>query len=124
MIKNLSAELAKTPTLQGLASFLKDSVKTAKAVNFASYQFGIAGFEPSVIGKSTVATLGKVTAPIKGNAGVYVLQTSNKVINPQPLDIKMEKMQLNSRMSYSLPYMIIQDLKDKADIVDNRLNFF
>jgi len=27
-------------------------------------------------------------------------------------------------MSYSLPYMIIQDLKDKADIVDNRLNFF
>jgi hypothetical protein len=27
-------------------------------------------------------------------------------------------------MSYSLPYMIIQDMKDKADIVDNRLIFF
>ena len=124
MIKNLSAELTKNPSLEGLATFLKDSVKTAKGINFASYQFGAAGFEPSVIGKSTIASLGKVSTPIKGNAGVYVVRTSNKQINPQPMDIRMEKMQLNSRMSYSLPYMIIQDLKDKADIVDNRLNFF
>jgi len=124
MIKNLTAELTKAPSLEGLALFLKDSVKTANAINFASYQFGVAGFEPTVIGKVTVATLGKVSAPIKGNAGVYVVRTSNKQVNPQPFDAKMEKMQLNSRMSYSLPYMIIQDLKDKADIVDNRLNFF
>jgi len=124
MMKNLSTELTKSPTLEGLATFLKDSVKTAKAVNFAAYQFGAAGFEPRVIGKVSVATVGKVSAPIKGNAGVYVIRTSNKQANPQPLDIKMEKMQLNSRMSYSLPYMIIQDMKDKADIVDNRLNFF
>jgi len=124
MIKNLTSELTKAPTLEGLAVFLKDSVKSAKAVNFASYQFGAAGFEPSVIGKVTVTTLGKVSAPIKGNAGVYVVRTSNKQVNPQPFDVRMEKMQLNSRMSYSLPYMIIQDLKEKADIVDNRLNFF
>jgi len=124
MIKNLTTELTKNPTLEGLASYLKDSVKTAKAVNFASYQFGVAGFEPAVIGKVSVSTEGKVSAPIKGNAGVYVVRTSNKVVNPQPFDVKMEKMQLNSRMSYSLPYMIIQDMKDKADIVDNRLNFF
>ena len=124
MIKNLSAELTKSPSLEGLATFLKDSVKTAKSVNFASYQFGVAGFEPTVIGKVTVSALGKVSTPIKGNAGIYVVRTSNKQVNPQPFDVKMEKMQLNSRMSYSLPYMIIQDMKDKADIVDNRLNFF
>ncbi len=124
MIKNLAGQLTKTPTLEGLAAFMKDSVKTAASINFATYQFGSAGFEPSVIGKATALTLGKVSAPIKGNAGVYVVRTSNKKENPQPFDVKMEKMQLNSRMSYSLPYMIIQDLKDKADITDNRLNFF
>jgi len=124
MVKNLTTELTKTPTLEGLASFLKDSIKTAAGINFASFQFGAAGFEPSVIGKVSVSTLGKVSNPIKGNAGVYVVRTSNKTVNPQPFDIRMEKMQLNSRMSYSLPYMIIQDMKDKADIVDNRLNFF
>lgn len=124
MIKELGDQLAKNPSLEAIASSLNDSVKVAKGVNFAAYQFGVAGFEPSVIGKSTVLALNKVSAPIKGNAGVFVIRTSNQVQNPQPFDAKMEKMQLNGRMSYSLPYMIIQDLKDKADIVDNRLNFF
>ena len=124
MIKNLSAQLAKTPTLEGLAASLRDSAKVAPAVSFASYQFGVAGMEPAVIGKASIATIGKVSAPIKGNAGVYVINTSNKKENPQPFDAKMEIMQLNGRTSYSLPYMIIQDMKDKADIVDNRLNFF
>ena len=124
MIKNLSAQLTKTGSLEGLASYLKDSVKLAPAINFASYQFGSAGFEPSVIGKVSIASLGKVSAPIKGNSGVYVVRTSNKQENPQPFNAKMEKMQLDGRMSYSLPYMILQDLKDKAEIEDNRLNFF
>jgi peptidyl-prolyl cis-trans isomerase D len=124
MIKNLTAQLSKNPSLEALAAGFGDSVKVSTAVNFAAYQFGNAGSEPTVIGKSTITPLNKVSAPIKGNAGVYVIRTSNKVENPQPLDAKMEIMQLNSRMSYSLPYMIIQDMKDKADIVDNRMNFF
>jgi len=124
MIKNLSEQLAKNPSLETLASTLGDSVKMATAVNFAAYQFGTAGMEPAVIGKATVTEVNKVSAPIKGNAGVYVIRPTNKTENPQPFDVKMELMQLNGRMSYSLPYTIIQDLKDKAEIVDNRLNFF
>lgn len=124
MIKNLSAQLAKNPSLESLAGFLRDSVRVAKAVNFAAYQFGTAGMEPTVIGKSSIAEINKVSAPIKGNAGVYVIRTANKTVNPQSFDARMELMQLNGRMSYQLPYMIIQDLKDKAEIVDNRMNFF
>lgn len=124
MIKNLTAELAKNPSLEALAASLHDSVRVAKAVNFAAYQFGTAGMEPAVIGKSSISPLNKVSAPIKGNSGVFVIYTTNKTENPQPFDAKLETMQLNGRMSYSLPYMIIQDLKDKAEIEDNRLNFF
>ena len=123
-IKSLTEQLLKTPTLDALASSMGDSVKIANAVSFASYQFGVAGMEPAVIGKSSVIALNKVSSPIKGNAGVFVISTSNKIENPQPYNDKMEMMQLNGRMSYSLPYSIIQDLKDKANIVDNRLNFF
>jgi peptidyl-prolyl cis-trans isomerase D len=124
IMKELSDQLTKTPSLQAIAASLHDSVKVAAGVNFASYQFGVAGFEPNVIGKSSVLALNKLSAPIKGNAGVFVILATNKKENPQPFDVKMEKMQLNGRMSYSLPYMIVQDLKDKADITDNRLNFF
>lgn len=124
MIKNLSAQLAKNPSLESLAISMRDSVRVAKGINFGAYQFGAAGMEPAVIGKSSIAQLNVVSAPIKGNAGVYVIRTANKTENPQPFDAKMEMMQLNGRMSYQLPYMIIQDLKDKADIVDNRMNFY
>jgi peptidyl-prolyl cis-trans isomerase D len=124
MIKNISAQLAKNPSLEALAASMNDSVKVANGVNFGAFQFGIAGFEPAVIGKSAIAEADKVSAPIKGNAGVYVIRPANKQENPQPFDAKMELMQLNSRMSYSLPYAIAQDLKDKAEIVDNRMNFY
>jgi peptidyl-prolyl cis-trans isomerase D len=124
MIKNLSAELSKTGSLEGLASLLKDSIKTAPAVNFGSYQLGTAGFEPAVIGKVTKTALGKVSAPIKGNAGVYVVRTSNQQVNPQPFNAQLEKMQLNARFSYSLSYSLFQNMKENADITDNRLNFF
>ena len=124
VIKQLNDQIAKTPTLQGLAAVVNDSVKSAPAINFASFQFGMAGFEPAVIGKASKLPVGKLSAPVKGNAGVFVLTTFNKKDNPQPFDAKTEVMQLNSRLSYSLSYMIVQDLKDNADITDNRLNFY
>ena len=124
IIAKLQEQLAKNPSLQALATGLKDSVKMAKSINFASYAFGTYGLEPNVIGKVSVAQLNKLSAPIKGNAGVFVFNTSNKVVNPQPFNAKMEAMQLGSRLSYSLPYMIMQDLKDKSDVVDNRINFY
>ncbi len=124
LIKEMADQLVKTPTIDGLAASMGDSAKVADKVNFASYQFGMAGFEPTVIGKVSVAQLGKVSAPVKGNAGVYVFETSNKQENPQPFDVKMETTMLNSRMGYSLPYMIVQDMKDKANVVDNRMNFY
>ncbi len=124
IIKNMTEKLGKTPSLESLAASMNDSVKIANGVNFSAYQFGAAGFEPAVIGKSVALELNKVSAPIKGNAGVYVVRPSNKQENPQPFDAKMEIMQLNSRLSYSLPYAIVEDMKDKAEIVDNRMNFY
>lgn len=124
MIRDFQTLIQKSPTLEAIALSMRDSAKTAEKINFNSYQFGAAGFEPAVIGKVTVTPLGKLSAPVKGNAGVYVFENYNKTDNPQPYNQNMEIMQLNGRMSYSLPYMIFQNLKDNADIVDNRLNFF
>ena len=124
IIKNLSAQITKTPTLESLGATIGSEVKSAPAVNFSAYQFGVAGFEPAVIGKVSVLPVNKLSAPIKGNAGVYVVLSTNPQANPMPFDAKMMIMQLNSRTSYSLPYMITQDIRDKAEIKDNRLIFF
>ena len=124
IITNLTALVSKTPTLEGLAAALKTEIKDAPGVNFNAFQFGVAGMEPAVIGKVTTLPLNKISAPIKGVAGVYVVLPKNIVPNPAPYDAKMQIMQLNSRMSYSLAYSVLQSIKDKADITDNRLNFY
>lgn len=124
MIKNLSTLLAKYPTLETLAPALNTEVKTAPAVNFAGYQLGEAGFEPYVIGKASVLPTGKVSAPLKGNAGVYVILPGARVADNAPFNAKMESAQLDSRMAYSLPYTLMEKLKEKYKIVDNRSNFY
>ncbi len=124
IIEKLNAQIAKTPSIEGIAAAIGSEVKSAPAVNFAAYQFGVAGFEPAVVGKVSVLPVNKISAPIKGNAGVYVVLPTNPQVNNAPFDAKMQVMMLNYRLSYSLPYTIIQDIRDKADIVDNRINFF
>ena len=124
MIKNLTAQAAKYPTIESLAAAIGSDVKSAPAVNFDAYQFGVAGNEPAVVGKVSVLPVNKISAPIKGNAGVYVVLPTNAQVNPAPFDVKMQIMQLNARSSYSLPYMVAQNLREKSNMVDNRLNFY
>jgi peptidyl-prolyl cis-trans isomerase D len=124
MIKALTPITSKALSLEEVAASINGEVKSAPGVNFSAYQFGAAGFEPGVIGKVSVSAVNKVSAPVKGNSGVYVLLPTNPQVSPAPYDAKMQIMQLNSRLSYALPYMILQNLRDKADIVDNRINFF
>ncbi|MDO9153154.1 MAG: SurA N-terminal domain-containing protein [Paludibacter sp.] len=124
IIKNLTTIISKTPALEKIAAALNTDIKDAPGVNFNTYQFGEAGMEPAVIGKVSSMSLNKISAPIKGNAGVYVVLIKNIAPNPAPFDAKSQIMQLNSRMSYSLAYSVLQNIKDKADITDNRLNFY
>jgi len=124
MINNISEQLKKTPDLEALAASLNAEIKMAENVNFTSYQFGLAGFEPYIIGKATIVPLEKVSGPFQGNAGVYVMKTSNKKENTETFNAQQEIIQLNARMLYSLPYLILENLRERTKIEDYRSNFY
>ena len=124
MVKNISEQLKQTSELTSLATALDTEVKEALGVNFSSYQFGGAGFEPAVIGLASSQEINKISSPIKGNAGVYVIQATNKQENPNAFDAKTEIQQLESRFAYSIPYMVQQQIRSNSKITDNRLNFY
>lgn len=124
MIKNIAEQMKKAPSIEALAQALSTDVKVANGVNFANNQFGVAGFEPALIGKVSVLPVNKLSAPVKGNAGVYVLLPVNPQVSQNPFNAKAQIMQMNMNYAYSLPYMILQDIRDNADIEDNRLRFF
>ena len=122
--KQLNEQLEKTPSLEGLAEALKLDVQYATDVNFASYQFGDMGMEPTVIGKASVTPENMVSKPVKGEAGVYVLMPMPKSADETAFDAEIEKAQLNMRIAQSLPYTILQTLRDKYNVTDNRSNFY
>ncbi|MFV0471842.1 MAG: SurA N-terminal domain-containing protein [Paludibacteraceae bacterium] len=121
---NLSSLLVTNPTIEGLATAMNTEVKTATAVNFKSFQFGEAGFEPYIIGKSSIIPSGKISSPLKGNAGVFVIVPLAKQTDITPFNAKMEIAQIDSRTSNSLPYTILEKLKDKYEVIDHRSNFY
>lgn len=122
--KNLTAELAKNSSLEGLSQSLSTDIKTANAVNFSNNQFGAAGMEPSVVGKVSALGANKLSAPVKANAGVYVLFPTVVQQNDSEFDASSQIQQMNMNLSYSLPYIILEDIRSNAQIIDNRLTFF
>lgn len=110
-------------TLDEAAKLFDTDVKTAENVSLSSYRFGSTGIEPAVIGTAMAMADNSVSAPVKGNMGVYMLQIGQKHTAAGELNAEQEISQLNMRTSYSLPYQAINLMEQKAKVEDNRARF-
>ena len=81
------------------------------------------GYEPKVIGVAFGLAPNKVSALIDGNMAVYMLKNKAIVKAPAITDYKTQIDQLNQQTKNSAAYSIIQSLKDRANIEDNRGKF-
>ncbi len=122
--EQLNQKITNDLTLENIAEAIGQEVRQADNVTFGSFQFGLAGFEPAVIGKATSLALNELSAPVKGNAGVYLLSAYNITSLENNFDLESEKQMLRSRFSFSIPNSVFMDMRDKAKITDNRLNFY
>jgi peptidyl-prolyl cis-trans isomerase D len=116
-------QLKDVNTLEAAAELLDVEVKTAEKVSLASYRLGAAGMEPAVIGAALALEANTVSAPVKGNNGVYMISVGEKTVAEGELNAEMEIQQANMRTSYSLPYQAVSLIEEKAEIVDNRARF-
>ncbi len=124
LIQEIEKEQKTNTNLESLAATMNLQIKTANNINFNSYQFGEAGVEPYIIGESTSVSTKEMSKPLKGNSGVFVVQVTNKSKGNTPYNQKLEMEQLNSRLTQALPFQIIQDLKKKHNVEDNRSRFY
>lgn len=119
----IKKDLAQYASLDDAAKALGKSVQHATQISLSSFRLGNSGQEPAVIGAAIALEPGQLSAPVKGNNGVYLIQTANRQVAEGEFDAKKEKEQLDSRLAYSLPYQAISLMEEKADVVDNRANF-
>lgn len=123
----IKSELKNVTALEQAAEILDGEIQTAENITLNSYRFGAAGAEPAVIGAAVELEPNQLSEPVKGRNGVYVLLLTDKNTTETVADdaaIDRQIQQLSSRYSYSLPYQLVQLVEEKANITDNRANFY
>ena len=98
---------------------------TVKHVTFSAPAYiSVARASEPVIGAYAVKTaVNQVSAPIKGNAGVYMIQVLQKDKTAETYDAKKEETTL-SNMAARMSSQFINDLYQRANVVDERYLFF
>lgn len=96
-----------------------------KMVTFAApaYVASLRSSEPLVGAYASVAEVDKLSAPIKGNAGVFVLQMYGKEKNSETFDTKAEESML-ANMHARFASRMMNDLYLKGKVKDTRYLFF
>lgn len=122
IIADLSGATKSATSLSSVAQQAGSTVQTATNINFGSYQVPGAGAEPAVVALAANSPVGKITAPVKGNNGVYVVKVNNISSTPENLD--MEKSYLKQSNGYKVEYKAYESIKAAAEIEDNRGRFY
>lgn len=107
---------------KAMPSAVSDSLKM---VTFAApaYVAGLRSSEPLVGAYASVAEMNKLTAPIKGNAGVFVLQMYGKDKLDETFNAKEEEATLTN-MHARFASRLMNDLYLKGNVKDTRYLFF
>ncbi|WP_243349339.1 peptidylprolyl isomerase [Parabacteroides sp. FAFU027] len=111
-------------SLAGYAQAFGSRLDTAKFVSFNTARITGIGDEPALCGIAPYTAKGKLTGPIKGKSGVYVITVTNETVGNQKFDAKAEIKNLQGNYMYRLMYQMMETLKKGADIEDNRIRFY
>lgn len=102
------------------------NVSTVNQVTFAAPVFvpATGASEPALSGAVAATAKGKFCKlPVKGNAGVYVFEVTNKTLRPGKFDAATEMQKLRQK-EMQMAGNFMNELYIKAKVVDNRYLFF
>lgn len=110
-------------SIQVLAQKLNLTVESAPNVSFTSYTIGNAGFEPKVVAIASNIERGKISDPIEGNTGVFVVVADTVFDAPQS-DYLGSQSRLNYSFQSRASYESRNALIKMANIEDKRYKFY
>lgn len=122
----LMAEMKKYNSIaqvKGMKDAVSDSVKHV-TFSAPAYISVTRASEPVIGAVAAKTAVNQVSAPIKGNAGVYMIQVYAKDKGNEKLDAKQEEATLNNMAARIVGSQLINDLYQKAKVEDKRYLFF
>lgn len=111
-------------TMEAYAQAMNASLDSVKFVNFGTRRISGMGVEPNINAMVSLAQVDQVSAPVKGNNGVYVFKVYAKNKENKTYNEADEIRALEAPNMYRFGYQAIQSLVNQADIEDNRIRFY
>lgn len=109
--------------VKGMKDAVSDSVKHV-TFSAPAYISVTRSSEPVIGAVAAKTAANKVSAPIKGNGGVYMIQVYAKEKGSEKIDAKQEETTLTNMAVRIAGNQLINDLYQKAKVVDQRYLFF
>jgi peptidyl-prolyl cis-trans isomerase D len=125
--EKIKQQMGKVTDLNSVAAKFSQQVQPADSIRFTGG--GALGYEQKVIGAIfNPANKGKVVAEgIAGQMGVYAIQVTNTftgAVDNANIEQQRMMMQMQARQMYGSPDAILETLKKRAEIKDNRAKFY
>lgn len=111
-------------SLDAYASALNTTVDTIRFVNYNTQNIAGLGFEPVLNAVAAFATPNQVSAPQKGNMGVYVTNVLNRTQGSATYNKDTQKQDMMNQNAYRVQMQSMEVLKNKLGVKDNRYKFF
>lgn len=120
--KQISEKIGKAGSLDQIAKQFGTTKQSAQ-VNLLNPS--VAGsMEPKVAGAAFGVAKGKISNPVEGGTGVYVLVKKSETVNKQPGDLKQFTESITQRNSGMFGQAWLKSLQDNADIKDYRIEIW
>ena len=109
--------------LEDISTELNAPVQSANNINFNSFSIPGIGLEPMVVGTVTTLDVDKISEPIAGNNGVFVVQVTS-VEEGTNENITGEKLRLAQGVISRASTQVLEAHQDAVEIVDKRSKFY
>jgi peptidyl-prolyl cis-trans isomerase D len=121
IIKN---KIGKTTDMAAIATMFKSEIKEAGQVTMGSPVVPGLGAEPKVIAAAIATDLNKVSKPVVGENGVFVVMPATKPVATPVTDYTQLRRQLDGQMKQQAGGAFFQALRKNAKIEDNSNSYF
>lgn len=111
-------------SVEAYAEAMGAKVDSVKFVNFATRRISGIGIEPNLNAEVAMAQVDQVSAPVKGNNGVYVFKVYARNTDAKTYDEAEQVRTLDASNAYRVGFQAIQSLVNKAEVEDNRIRFY
>lgn len=107
-------------TIGEIAEMFSVSKEPASNVKYGNPSITNAGVEPKVVATASKLAVGALSGAINGNEGIYVISLANSQDAGSIPDVERNRREITTSLSQAISGKLFQDMKDNAEIEDNR----